>query len=208
MSIQEQYEKERRNLEINRSLDWSTIRKRFIVANEELAPMTVQVWFDLLLLKSPVVSNQEITVESVVDYVWRNSLRYTEKKILKEWRLFWLQRRILKALNKKESSEQLVKVVCEHIKESFDEFPESIDGSMAAGFNTMPTVSGEAAMLDEIASRYGINPLEVLKIPLRRAFALQRTMRTSQNPDYRLLEPASLREIKSQYLNNLNNGNQ
>ena len=61
-------------------------------------------------------------------------------------------------------------------------------------------------MVDEIASRYSINPEEVLKMPLRRAFALQRTMRMATITDYKLLEPQSLRDIKSKYLNSLNNG--
>lgn len=206
MNILDLYEQERQRLEINRSLDWSTFRKQFFVAGEELMPMKVQTWFDLLLVKSPVVTNQEITVECMIDYIWRNCKKHTDNKILKEWRLFWLQRRVLKCLSKIETTESLVKVVVEHIKDSFDEFPECKDTAAAANSNAMSGITGEASMLDEIANRYGINPMDVLEMPLRRAFALQRTIRTALVPDYKLLEPESLREIKSQYLNQLNNG--
>jgi len=205
MTIPEQYEQERQKLETNRSLDWSTFRKEFFAAGEELMPMTVQTWFDLLLVQSPIVMNQEITVESVIDYIWRNCKRYTDVKILKEWRLYWLQKRVLKCLSKPETSESMVRVVCQHVEDSFAEFPECKDTAMAAGNNTMSGISGEASMLDEIAHRYGMNPMDVLSFPLRRAFSLQRTIRTALIPEYKLLEPASLREIKSQYLNSINN---
>ena len=61
-------------------------------------------------------------------------------------------------------------------------------------------------MLDEIAHRYGMRPQDVLQMPLRQAFALQRTIRLATIPEYKLLEPQSLRTIKSEYLQDLNNG--
>jgi len=72
--------------------------------------------------------------------------------------------------------------------------------------NAMSSVSGNASMIDEIANRYAMHPEQVLQMPLRRAFSLQRIIRSATIPDYRILEPASLRAIKSKYLQELNNG--
>ncbi len=205
MTIAEKYQSERERLELNRTLDWSTFSREFIAAGETMVPMTVQVWFDLLAVKSPILSAEGITLDSVTDYVWRNCKRHTGQTWIKEWRLYWLQRRIEKALSKESSADALLTVIFDHVKESFDEFPSS-PGATSRQVNSMPGASGEASMVDEIASRYGMNPTDVLKMPLRRAFALQRTIRLATIPEYKLLEPDSLRAIKSEYLNNLNNG--
>jgi len=206
MTIAEEYQAEREKLELNRALDWSTFSQEYIAAGEVLEPMTVQVWFDLLALKSPIIMAETPTLESIVDYVWRNCKRHTKNSILKKWRLFWIQRKIEKCLANREQASCLTLVLFEHIKNSFDEFPVDASQATSKKTNSMPSVAGEAALVDEIASRYAIHPDEVLTMPLRRAFTLQRTIRTCTIPEYKLLEPESLRAIKSKYLNNLNNG--
>lgn len=208
MTIQEEYQTERDRLELNRALDWSTFYREFTAAGEKLVPMRVQDWFDLLAVNSPMIYSKNPTIESLVDYIWRHSKRRTNNRLLKEWRLFWIQRRIIKSLKKDKDREALLDVIREHVKSSLDEYPEDVGKSKQSRTNTMSSVAGEACMVDEIASRYSINPEEVLKMPLRRAFALQRTMRMATIPDYKLLEPQSLRNIKSKYLNSLNNGRQ
>jgi hypothetical protein len=205
MTIAEKYQAERERLQLNRTLDWSTFSREFIAAGETLKPMTVQVWFDLLAIKSPILSAEGLTAEAVTDYVWRNCKRHTRRIWLKEWRLYWLQRRIEKAIDDEAECEALLNVIFDHVKDAFDEFPSS-SGASTRQVNSMSGTSGEAAMLDEIAHRYGMNPQDVLKMPLRRAFALQRTIRLATIPEYKLLEPDSLRAIKSEYLNSLNNG--
>ena len=206
MTIQEEYQAERDRLELNRALDWSTFYREFTAAGEKLVPMRVQDWFDLLAIDSPMINMKQPTVEGLVDYIWRHSERKTNNRILKAWRLFWLQRRIIKTLGNEKDAEAMIRVVSEHIKTSLDEYPDDVGKSKQSRTNTMTSVAGEACMVDEIANRYSINPEEVLKMPLRRAFALQRTMRMATIPDYKLLEPQSLRDIKSKYLNSLNNG--
>ena len=206
MTIAEKYQAERERLELNRTLDWSTFSREFIAAGETLVPMTVQVWFDLLAVKSPILSAEGLTAEAVTDYIWRNCKRHTRNVWRKEWRLYWLQRRVEKAIDDEKECDALLTVVFDHVKEAFDEFPSTAAGATTRQVNSMPGASGEASMLDEIAHRYGINPQEVLKMPLRRAFALQRTIRLATIPEYKLLEPDSLRAIKSEYLTNLNNG--
>lgn len=205
MTVQEEYQAERDRLELNRILDWSTFSREFIVAGEKLVPMKVQDWFDLIAIGSPMMCMKEPTVEGLVDYIWRHSARKTNNPILKFWRLFWLERRILKALSNETEAEAMIHVVSEHLKSSLDEYPEDAGSSKNKRSNSMSSVAGETCMIDEIASRYSMNPDDVLKMPLRRAFALQRTMRMATVPEYKLLEPKSLREIKSKYLNSLNN---
>jgi hypothetical protein len=168
--------------------------------------MTVQVWFDLLAIKSPLLYSDEPTVEAIVDYIWRNSSRYSASGWLKEWRIFWLYRRVIKSIKKKKEGASLVYVLCEHLKNSLDEFPIDQSTATSKKVNSLPVISGEASMIDELASRYSIHPEDVLAMTLRRAFSLQRTIRMSTIPGYKLLEPDSLRAIKSKYLNSLNNG--
>ena len=206
MDIAQQYKEEREKLELNRILDWSTFSKDYIVAGEKLKPMTVQVWFDLLAIKSPLLYSDEPTVEAIVDYIWRNSNRYSASGWFKEWRIFWLYRRVIKSIKKKKEGASLVYVLCEHLKDSLDEFPIDQSTATSKKVNTLPVISGEASMIDEMASRYSIHPEDVLAMTLRRAFSLQRTIRMSTIPGYKLLEPDSLRAIKSKYLNSLNNG--
>ena len=206
MNIAQEYQEEREKIELNRTLDWSTFSKDYIVAGEKLKPMTVQVWFDLLAIKSPLLYSDEPTVEAIVDYIWRNSSRYSASGWLKEWRIFRLYRRVTKSIKNKKEGASLVYVLCEHIKTSLDEFPTDQSTATSKKVNSLPIISGEASMVDELASRYSIHPEEVLAMPLRRAFSLQRTIRMSTIPGYKLLEPDSLRAIKSKYLNSLNNG--
>ena len=207
MTIAEQYDEERGKLELNRLLDWSTFAKEYKVAGEVLVPMTVQVWFDMLAIKQPIIYSNEPGVDAIVDYIWRNSKRRTDNKLLKEWRIFWLQRRVIKTLKNRAEAPALIQVLSEHLKSSLDEFPSDSSNSTSRRSNSMPVVSGEASMVDELAHRYCMHPEDVLSMPLRRAFSLQRTIRLSTIPGYKLLEPESLREIKSKYLNSLNNGN-
>ena len=206
MNIAEKYTAERNRLEQNRSLDWSSYKREFTAAGELLQPLTVQNWFDLTLAQSAVITGDALTVDSVIDYVWRNSARHTGNRYLKEWRLYFLQRRVEKAFNAADSAAALIKVIFEHVKEAFDEFPQAMSGGESGAKNAMPAVTGEAQMLDEIAHRYGMRPQDVLLMPLRQAFALQRTIRLATIPEYKLLEPQSLRTIKSEYLQELNNG--
>lgn len=204
MDFSKQYTEERKNLELNRALDWSTYYAEYIIAGEPLLPMTVQVWFDLLAIKSPVLHSQDPTVESVVDYLWKNSKRKTENKLLKEWRLFWLHRRILKSLNNETDALELIEALGQHIKTALDEFPSDCNNATSKKRNTMSPVSGEASMVDELAQRYSIHPDEVLQMTLRRAFSLQRVIRSATIPGYKLLEPDSLRQLKSNYLKQIN----
>lgn len=206
MTTAEEYQAERDRLELNRALDWCSHSQEFVVAGETLMPMTVQVWFDLLALKSPVLHGNEPTIESLVDYIWRNSKRNTSNALLKFWRLFWIQRRVIKSLNNKDDAQSLIYVLCEHLKASLDEFPSDGGKESTRKSNTMPVASGSASMIDEIASRYSLHPRDVLAMTLRQAFSLQRVIRITTIPDYHVLEAESLRALKSKYLKELNNG--
>ena len=206
MTIEEKYQQERERLELNRSLDWSTFSKEYTAAGEPLKPMTVQVWFDLLALNSPLLVSDMPTVESLVDYIWRNSKRHTKNPVLRLLRLFMLEQRVAKMLKKKERAEELIEIILDHIQSQLDEYPVSKETSRQGRNNSLPAISGEASMVDEIAHRYALHPDDVLAMPLRKAFSLQRIIRATTIPDYKLLEPESLRAIKSEYLQQINDG--
>lgn len=208
MTTAEEYQAERDRLELNRSLDWSTFPQEYIVAGEVLQPMTVQVWFDLLALKSPMLFDQTPSITSIIDYIWRNSKKNTTQPILKTWRLYWIERRVVKSLLNTKESIQLISVLCDHLKYSLDEFPAGCGGETSKKTNTMSITSGASSMVDEIASRYSIDPEKILSMTLRKAFSLQRVIRLTTIPDYKVLEAESLRAIKSKYLQELNNGGQ
>jgi len=206
MDIAAAYEKEREKLEVNRSLDWSTFSRDYIAVGIKLEPMIVQTWFDLLAMKSPLLYGTTPTIEILTDYIWRNKGKKPSSKWLVFWKVYWLRRRVIKAINDKDQGYALLNVIHQHAKNSLDEFPSEAGQKSTKKVNSMPSVTGEASMVDEIAHRYSMNPEDVLKMPLRRAFALQRTIRVSTIPGYKLLEPDSIRAIKSEYLNSLNNG--
>ena len=206
MTIAEEYQAERERLELNRQLDWSSYSKEYIIAGEPITQMTVQTWFDMLAVKSPMLYSNEPTLDAIVDYLWKNSKRHTDNTWLREWRLFWLQRRVVKSLKHAEDGPALISAICEHIQSSLDEFPIDASGSSMGKTNRIAPASGEAAMVEELAARYSMPPEDILKMPLRRAFSLQRTIRLSTIPGYKLLESDSLRALKSKYLNSLNNG--
>ena len=206
MDITEQYQKERANIELNRSFDWSTFGNEYTAAGEPLGLMTVQTWFDLLAVGSPLITSDVPTVESLVDYIWRNSQRHTDMPLLRLWRLWRLERRVIKELSNSETAEPLLTVTLEHVKNSIDEFPLSGGAGGTRTTNSLSQYSGDASMIDEIAHRYSLHPDDVLAMPLRKAFSLQRVIRISTIPDHKILEPESLRAIKSTYLNQINNG--
>ena len=117
-----------------------------------------------------------------------------------------IERRVAKDLKKKETAEALIEVVLDHINTSLNEFPSSVSSARQSRTNSVSMYSGDASMIDEIASRYSMHPDEVLKLPLRKAFSLQRVIRVTTIPDYKMLEPESLRAIKTKHLQQLNNG--
>lgn len=205
MTTAEEYQAERNRLELNRALDWSSFSAEFILAGEKLNAMTVGVWFDLLAVKSSMLYSDNPTISSIVDYVWRNSKKNTGNKLIKEWKLFWIDTKIRRCLKSKDR-DLFIEALYAHLNYSLDEFPEDMSSASSRKKNAMSSVSGNASMVDEIANRYSMNPEDVLHMPLRRAFSLQRIIRTATVPDYRTLEPASLRAIKSKYLEELNNG--
>ena len=208
MSIAEEYEQERKKLELDRRLDWSTFSRDFIAVGEKLEPMTVQIWFDLLAIESPLLRSGQPTVDVIVDYIWRNKASRPSNKWLEFIQVFLLRRRVIKTIKDGKEGPALLHVIYEHVKSSLDEFPSTAGEKSRKRSNSMSPISGEASMIDELANRYGTNPEEVLKMPVRRAFALQRTIRASTIPGYKLLEPDSLRAIKSKFLNSINDGNE
>lgn len=206
MTIAEKYQRERERIELNRVLDWSTMATQHKVLGEKLNPLTVQTWFDLLAVKSPVLYNKTPTPEGVVDYIWRNSPKRTTNKLLRFFRLLWVEIKVARAFGRLDL--EMMRVLVNHADMALEEYPSDNQEPSQRKSNTMPGISGPASMVDEIASRYSMHPSEVLKMPLRQAFALQRIIRTTTIPGYQLTEPESLKKIKREFLTELNNGTQ
>lgn len=204
MTIAEKYQAERDRIETNRVLDWSTMGTEHKVLGEKLEQMTVQTWFDLLAVKSPVLYNGTPTQASVVDYIWRHSKKRTNNKILRFFRLLWIEIKVARAYKRLDLD--MMRVLVNHADMALEEYPSDNQEPSQRKSNTMPGISGPASMVDEIASRYSLHPREVLSMPLRQAFALQRVIRTITIPDYQLTEPESLKKIKREFLTELNNG--
>ena len=77
--------------------------------------------------------------------------------------------------------------------------PEAANGSNTRNFK-IAEVEGIVTALDEIGARYGMHPQMVAKMPMRQIFALQKSIRLSTIPNYKILEPKVLRDIKSKHL--------
>lgn len=204
MTIAEKYQAERERIELNRVLDWSTMGAEHKVLGEKLEPMTVQTWFDLLAVKSPVLYNGTPTPESVVDYIWRHNAKKTGNKIMRFLRLLWIEFKVARAFRRIDFD--MMHVLVNHADMALEEYPSENQEPSKRKSNTMPGISGPASMVDELAARYSLHPQEVLKMPLRQAFSLQRVIRTTTIPDYKLSEPESLKKIKREFLTELNNG--
>jgi hypothetical protein len=206
MTIAEEYQAEREKLELNRALDWTSSGYAYTIAGENLVNMTVQTWFDLLAVKDSILHAKNFSVATITDYLWRHSTSKTANAFKKHWRIFLIGHRVKRALKNIDTAVPLIDAVEHHLNTSLEEYPNDRGSSTSRKKNSMDAVSGSASMVDEIASRYSMSPNEVLAMPLRRAFALQKVIRLSTIPNYNLLEPDSLRAIKSKYLQSLNNG--
>ena len=204
MTIAEKYQAERDRIERDRILDWSTMTTEYKVLGVKLKPLTVQTWFDLLAIKSPVLYNGTPTEAGVVDYIWRNSTKHTNNRLLRFVRLAWIEIKVAFAYRRIDL--EMMRVLVAHADAALEEYPSDNQEKSIKKKNTLPGVSGPASMVDEIAARYSLHPREVLQMPLRQAFALQRVIRTTTIPDYELTEPESLKKIKREFLTELNNG--
>ena len=190
----------------NRLLAWCSWEGKLTYNKINLLPLTAKAWVDLKIVENKFVCMGEPTNNDVMQYLWRNSDQYNANANRKTRKA---KQRIGYLFGKSEPGEYL-KIVFKHINDAFEELPESISqkGSSHNWKNTIQEIDGIVGAIDEVASRYGQNPLAVLNWPLNRIFQLQKAMRLATIPDYRLAEPKLIKMIKDEILKELNNGEQ
>jgi len=187
----------------NRLLAWSSASNVVKLGKVPLQPLTAKAWIDLKLVDNAIACGGKPTDQDVLEYLWRNSSGYSPDANTASEKA---KRKIGFTFAKTEAGE-LLKLVYRHINDAFVELPQSIKCSNGVSRNnTMPAIEGMIGAIDEVASRYGQNPIDVLTWPLNRIFQLQKAIRLATIPDYKLAEPQLIKAIKQEILTELNNG--
>lgn len=187
----------------NRLLAWSSGAEVTYSDKIDLRPLTAKAWVDLKLVDNTFVVGGTPSDQDVLEYIWRNHPGYTSEKTAESEKI---KRKIGYTFGKLEAKE-LLDLVYKHINDAFAEMPVSVNAK--GGFsrsNTIQPIEGMVGAIDEVAARYGQNPIDVLGWPLNRIFQLQKAMRIATIPDYKLAEPTLIRTIKQEILTELNNG--
>lgn len=156
--------------------------------------LTAEMWIDLQCKDNGMLTGNP-SEEALRQYLQRVSVKFplnSLQKALLEFKL-WL------TFRSEEKAVKLIKAVLSHIDCAFDEMPETASNSQTKSFK-IAEVEGIVTALDEIGARYGLHPQEVARMPLRQIFALQKAARLSTIPNYKILEPKVLRDIKSEHL--------
>jgi len=188
----------------NRLLAWSSISNKNKNNKILLLPLTGKAWVDLQIIQNKFVCGGIPTDEDVMQYLWRNSEKYTSKS---SWRSNKAKKNIGYIFGKSKPGHYL-KVVYKHVSEAFQELPKNISqqSNSFSRSNKIDAVSGIVSAIDEVAARYGQNPTNVLTWPLNRVFQLQKAIRIATIPNYKLAEPEIIKTIKKEIIKELNNG--
>lgn len=198
--LAQQLEETKARIIEDRLLAWSSVGLSGSIAGVEVRPLTARAWIDLRLAGNPVVTTGNIEATDIYNYIWRNSHRYCTGRRVKR-----LKRAIMKAVKKSDDFEVYSQVL-DHLRAAFSETPKACTKGGVSRSNVIEAVEGIVGAIDEVAHRYGQDPEAVCDWPLSRIFQLQKAMRLATVPDYKLLEPDSIRSIKREILINLNNG--
>jgi hypothetical protein len=194
MSYFDQYQKKKAEIEEARLWAFSSQGLFANICGIKVYHLTAEAWIDLRC-KNNGMLNGIPSYDAILQYLQRVSVKFPlnmlQKAVLefKLWRAF-------KSSNK---SAQLIHAILAHIECAFDEMPEAANGSNTRNFK-IAEVEGIVTALDEIGARYGMHPQMVAKMPMRQIFALQKSIRLSTIPNYKILEPKVLRDIKSKHL--------
>jgi hypothetical protein len=168
-----------------------------------MLPLTAAAWIDLKLVGHKFVNEGKPGAADALEYIWRNCDNYSPVKNASSEKC---KKRIgfLFGMN---GEDEMLAIAYRHINDAFAELPIPIKSSKGVSRkNTMPAIEGIIGAIDEVSSRYGQNPVDVLAWPLNRVFQLQKAIRMATIPDYKLAEPQIIKTIKSEILNELNNG--
>ena len=188
----------------NRLLSWSSVSEENTKDKIALLQLTGKAWVDLQLVNNKFVAGGIPTDEDVLQYLWRNCVSYNAKSNRKTYKA----KKNIGYIFGKAQSGYYTNIVYKHVSAAFEELPKGIkvQSSRFSRSNQMEAVSGIVSAIDEVAARYGQNPLHVLTWPLNRIFQLQKAIRVATIPDYKLAEPEVVRLIKKEILQQINNG--
>lgn len=202
-----EYENECERLTFERLQSFSSIGACTSIAGLDVYMLTIRAWIDLRLCENEIVLGG-FSWECLAKYLKRISVHYREGRAvaLSNWHRWQIERTVYKASKNFEQAEKIIDDTRKHLNQAFQERPQSIQCGGFARDNNIPPVEGVVSMVDELASRYGCHPMQILMLPISCAFALQKAARIATIPDYKLLEPQSLRDIKSEYLQSIQRG--
>lgn len=187
----------------NRLLAWSSGAEAIFNDKINLKPLTAKAWVDLKLVGNAFIIGGKPSDQDVLEYIWRNHPNYTSEKTAESEKI----KRKIGYIFSKTDAKELLDAVYDHINDAFAEMPVGINTK--SGFlrnNTIQPIEGMIGAIDEVAARYGQNPIDVLTYPLNRIFQLQKAIRIATIPDYKLAEPTLIRTIKQEILTEINNG--
>ena len=187
----------------NRLLAWSTVCDRQDIDGIEMLPLTAKAWIDLKLVGNKFVCEGMPDEKDAMEYVWRNCKKYTAEKTLASEKY----KKRIGYMFAKQDKPEILELAYQHINDAFAELPkpEKISKSYSR-VNKIPEVEGIIGAIDEVAARYGQNPIDVITWPLNRVFQLQKAIRVATIPNYKLAEPQQIKTIKQEILEEINNG--
>lgn len=194
------YEAEKKRIEENRSLAWSSMELVETFGEIEMKPMSVRAWVDLRASGNSFIVGGETSFDGIFAYVWRNCGKYTTKRgLLSVWHKWRLERKL-----KKTDLLDCLNAIDSHLQQAFDEVPETSSDGGYSRSSAIPGVDSITSAIDEVAARYGRDPESVLDWPISRLFGLQKAMRAATIPNYKPLAPKSIRDISGKILEAIN----
>lgn len=195
------YLEERERVQRNRKLVFSSIGNVDTIAGFEVRPLTARAYLDLELVDNDIL-NGEASDTGIKQYIFRNHVSYPLGRIRK----FFIEWRIEKLLKKEDSEIELIKGVFRHVSDAFTEAAQSPGDGSFHRQTKLGAVDGMTGAIDEVAARHGQSSDDVADYSLCKIFSLQKAGRMATVPNYKVLEPKSLRDIKTLHLNRMNDG--
>lgn len=195
------YIEERDRVKRNRKRVFSSIGNLDTIAGFVVRPLTARAYLDLELIDNDVLDGVPST-QGIKQYIFRNHEAYPLGAVRK----YLVETRIEKLLSKDETEDELISGIFRHISDAFTEAAQSPGDGSFHRQTKLGAVDGMTGAIDEVAARHGQSSDDVADYPLCKIFALQKAGRMATVPNYKVLEPKSLRDIKTQHLNDLNDG--
>ena len=188
----------------NRLLSWSTKFNQFEFKGIALKPLNFSAWIDLRIIKNTLLCEGEINNDAFMEYIWRCSENYSPLKNRKS-----KKEKIKIGFIFEKFTDEAVEMVFDHLDFAFQELADSKNSNKSSSYEnkTIKDVDHMILAIDEVAARYGQNPMDLFEWPISQVLQFQKALRIATIPDYKLQEPSKIRNIKSQILTEINNGN-